>query len=226
MSSSTESVQLQQGSETAITSNALPENGGKVLIKSFDKLVISRSSRKYRLSATVQARSHSCDDLYKRPQIYSLQERGRNVFKRKFPLIKASKLSPTLKKMTENSLANSVTHVSCSVDTGDQKSQENKSVFGQKTSYGLSDFSECCKELDSIEKSASGEPSLFDQDSFKKPREPAKRKNSSISTAETMSCSQAAREYNDVSVDDLAGYLENSIVFPKKMSYMAEMMYT
>ncbi len=31
---------------------------------------------------------------------------------------------------------------------------------------------------------------------------------------------------DDVSVDDLAGYLEDSMVFPKKMSYMAEMMYT
>ena len=42
------------------------------------------------------------------------------------------------------------------------------------------------------------------------------------------SCAQQARkEYqNDVSVNDLAGYLEDSVVFPKKMSYMAEMMYT
>ena len=40
-------------------------------------------------------------------------------------------------------------------------------------------------------------------------------------------CAQQARkEYNDISVDDLAGYLEDSIVFPKNMSYMAEMMYT
>lgn len=30
----------------------------------------------------------------------------------------------------------------------------------------------------------------------------------------------------EVSVDDLAGYLEDSVVFPKKMSHMAEMMYT
>lgn len=146
------------------------------------------------------------------------------MFKKKYHLIRASKLSPTVKKLTENSLANAVTHISCAADA--HTSQKNKSVFGQKTSNGLSDFSECCKELDSIEKSTSGNQPLFDQDSFKKPREPAKRKNNSVSATETLSCSQAAREYNDVSVDDLAGYLENSIVFPKKMSYMAEMMYT
>eukprot|EP00095_Tigriopus_kingsejongensis_P004476 maker-scaffold168_size293125-snap-gene-1.76 protein:Tk04476 transcript:maker-scaffold168_size293125-snap-gene-1.76-mRNA-1 annotation:"PREDICTED: uncharacterized protein C19orf60 homolog" len=33
-------------------------------------------------------------------------------------------------------------------------------------------------------------------------------------------------DYLDISVNDLAGYLEDSIIFPKKMSYMAEMMYT
>ena len=48
-------------------------------------------------------------------------------------------------------------------------------------------------------------------------------------TRSPTSCAAQARKtesYADVSVDDLAGYLENSIVFPKKMSYMAEMMYT
>ncbi len=39
-------------------------------------------------------------------------------------------------------------------------------------------------------------------------------------------CALQAKEYDDISVNDLAGYLEDSIVFPKKMSYMAEMMYT
>ena len=32
--------------------------------------------------------------------------------------------------------------------------------------------------------------------------------------------------YSDVTVEDLAGYLENTAFFPKRMSYMAEMMYT
>ncbi len=40
------------------------------------------------------------------------------------------------------------------------------------------------------------------------------------------SCAQQAKDYLDVSVNDLAGYLEDSVVFPKKMSRMAEMMYT
>lgn len=41
-----------------------------------------------------------------------------------------------------------------------------------------------------------------------------------------VSCSQQARMYDDVTVEDLAGYLEDTTFFPKRMSYMAEMMYT
>lgn len=39
-------------------------------------------------------------------------------------------------------------------------------------------------------------------------------------------CGEAARLYSDITADDLAGYLEDTLIFPKKMSYMAEMMYT
>ena len=48
------------------------------------------------------------------------------------------------------------------------------------------------------------------------------------SSSSSSSCAQQAQRvvHPDISVDDLAGYLEDSIVFPKKMSYMAEMMYT
>lgn len=39
-------------------------------------------------------------------------------------------------------------------------------------------------------------------------------------------CSQQARQNSDVTVDELAGYMDETSFFPKKMSYMAEMMYT
>jgi len=41
-----------------------------------------------------------------------------------------------------------------------------------------------------------------------------------------VTCGQQVRLINDVNPDDLAGYLEDTTFFPKKMSYMAEMMYT
>ncbi|XP_047500482.1 uncharacterized protein LOC125046672 [Penaeus chinensis] len=42
------------------------------------------------------------------------------------------------------------------------------------------------------------------------------------------SCSQQARspDYEDVTMDELAAYLDNFLYLPKKMSHMAEMMYT
>lgn len=43
---------------------------------------------------------------------------------------------------------------------------------------------------------------------------------------EVVSCGQQVRLINDINPDDLAGYLEDTTFFPKKMSYMAEMMYT
>lgn len=39
------------------------------------------------------------------------------------------------------------------------------------------------------------------------------------------SCSQQAR-MDDVTMDELAGYFENYVYIPRKMSTMAEMMYT
>jgi len=42
-----------------------------------------------------------------------------------------------------------------------------------------------------------------------------------------VSCGQQARMiFSDVTADDLAGYLEDTTFFPKRMSHMAEMMYT
>eukprot|EP00096_Caligus_rogercresseyi_P011888 TRINITY_DN482_c0_g1_i1.p1 TRINITY_DN482_c0_g1~~TRINITY_DN482_c0_g1_i1.p1 ORF type:complete len:222 (-),score=100.64 TRINITY_DN482_c0_g1_i1:664-1329(-) len=60
------------------------------------------------------------------------------------------------------------------------------------------------------------------------PESQEEKQSEASSTQAQLNCcaTQARQSYNDVSVDDLAGYLENSMVFPKKMSYMAEMMYT
>ncbi|XP_064091039.1 oxidative stress-responsive serine-rich protein 1-like [Macrobrachium nipponense] len=50
----------------------------------------------------------------------------------------------------------------------------------------------------------------------------------SSETAVYRSCSQQARspDYEDVTMDELAAYLDNFLYLPKKMSHMAEMMYT
>jgi len=54
----------------------------------------------------------------------------------------------------------------------------------------------------------------------------------SVSAAATQSCSQQAMneeaggQRDDVTIDELASYIEYGLVIPKKMSTMAEMMYT
>jgi len=42
----------------------------------------------------------------------------------------------------------------------------------------------------------------------------------------TSTCAQQAAARQDIDIDRLADYLEESVLLPKKMSYMAEMMYT
>jgi len=113
----------------------------------------------------------------------------------------------------------------------DQKSPESR----------FSDFSDCSKALEDIsakpkkkatklkKKPKSKVASLDkDSDSISQNKAPLraqkKRKASS-------SCAQQARNecYNadiNASMDFLADYLEETILFPKKMSYMAELMYT
>lgn len=82
------------------------------------------------------------------------------------------------------------------------------------------DFSDaCCKELESIEKSQ--------KVAAAEDKKVLKRRKTSAS------CAQQARiqEYSSVedvnnAIDMLADYLEESVLLPKKMSYMAELMYT
>ena len=93
------------------------------------------------------------------------------------------------------------------------------------------DFSAaCCKELDSIASSKSGDLSKKKK-SKKNPAKSDADGGDATLRRKASSCAEQARhqmsgdELSDA-IDILADFLEESVVFPKKMSYMAELMYT
>ena len=55
-----------------------------------------------------------------------------------------------------------------------------------------------------------------------------RRRTRGLKRATTTTCSNQARFDNDVemSVDELAGYFDEQVHIPRKMSFMAELMYT
>ena len=104
------------------------------------------------------------------------------------------------------------------------------------------DFSVACtKELDSIARSKSCD-AAFTRSSSTSKKKKSKKDSSKVSLSPTShhghhacqkrrkvsSCAEQARQRDDLSdtIDILADFLEESVVFPKKMSYMAELMYT
>merc|ERR1719458_1423272 len=100
-------------------------------------------------------------------------------------------------------------------------------------SQSLQDFSRCCKDLKtfSIGGGEDDESNGGNSRRVTKHRRRRRKRKSGEPTAAADSCDERfdgskstapqPPVVDDVSVDDLAGYLEDSMMFPKKMSYMA-----
>merc|ERR1712048_1098064 len=130
----------------------------------------------------------------------------REVLKMKKPskkkqIVQKSKLGESFRKFRETF------HEVCS-----SKSREAKPlVFGRKYSFSLENFNSLSLQEESSEPSNN-----FSSESFKHINgSGGKRKRE-----RSQSCDQQARMYSDVTVDDLAGYLEDTTFFPKRMSIL------
>lgn len=103
-------------------------------------------------------------------------------------------------------------------------SRKSHTIFGSTAgSVKLSDFSSIApsgKESESLE-------SVSHFSGHRPMRQQCCKTSCSVPTYETdhISCSQEAR-LDDLTVNELAGYFEDFVYIPKKMSSMAEMMYT
>jgi len=141
------------------------------------------------------------------------------------PLLRKSKLGEIVSKHRENITSE------CSVSEN-----QNKKVFGRKFSLSLDNFNSL-----TLGERKEQSPENYSTESFKKINgSVGKRKRerchscdeslavseAAVAQAHSFSCGQQARLYSDVTVEDLAGYLDDTTFFPKRMSYMAEMMYT
>jgi len=147
---------------------------------------------------------------------------------KKKPLLRKSKLGESFTKFRDNNLTSQ-----CS--TSDPKLQ-GENVFGRKFSFSLENFNSLTLQ-DNTQSKDEDSTVNFSSESFKQINGSAgKRKRErcqscserldQVDTSQVVSCGQQARMYSDVTVEDLAGYLDDTTFFPKRMSYMAEMMYT
>lgn len=143
-------------------------------------------------------------------------------------LLRRSKLGESLVKMRQKtSLPTEVTSSKIIEETTTRSTLDSAKVFGRKFSASLDNFASLSLRESRVEEEEEGEE-VGDSETF---RACNKRKREETPLQEEylqpLACGAQARlGLEDVTADDLAGYLEDTTFFPKRMSCMAEMMYT
>lgn len=169
------------------------------------------------------------------PMVLKSEEKVLKIKKcnKKKPLLRKSKLGESFSKFRDSASSH---------NTVQEKNSQKKSVFGRKFSFSLENFTSLSLQDKKINSSSSSSE-LYSTESFKTINgSVGKRKrerchscaervetnvaSDTVAEAGSMSCGQQARMLCDVTVEDLAGYLDDTAFFPKRMSHMAEMMYT
>jgi len=196
------------------------EEEGESLSMRFLALAVSHtvpSSNRQRHSELTRRRSRSLEESL------ATIKRKKTLRSRK-SVLRRSKLGESLMKMQQKtSLPTEVTS-SKIIEETTTSAPESAKIFGRKFSASLDNFA----SLSLREARVEGEDELNETETF---RASNKRKREETPLQEDLlqplACGAQARlGLEDVTADDLAGYLEDTIFFPKRMSCMAEMMYT
>jgi hypothetical protein len=182
----------------------------KLLVSSSTKCLKKHSPEKEKICD--QSHSRSEDNLHSLKTNKNTRKKSRSRI-----ILRKSKLGESLKKIQEEK----------------ETSVREEDTFGQDFSNSLNDFSRLSL---SPEKKETDSPLDFTGESFTSISGcGSKRKRSATPRPDleqgiSVSCSQQASRVplvgDDVTAEELAAYIEDTIFFPKRMSYMAEMMYT
>merc|ERR1719234_1945795 len=198
------------------------EEQGESLSMRFLALAVSHtvpSSNRQRHSELTRRRSRSLEESL------ATIKRKKSWRSRK-SLLRRSKLGESLVKMQQKTSLPTELTSSEIIEETTTSPPESAKIFGRKFSASLDNFaSMSLREQARVEES---DLALNETDTL---RASNKRKREETPLQEDLlqplACGAQARlGLEDVTADDLAGYLEDTIFFPKRMSCMAEMMYT
>merc|ERR1712130_34036 len=208
------------GSEVEELVEGLEEEEGESLSMRFLALAVSHtvpSSDRQRHSELTRRRSRSLEE-----SLATIKRK--KTWRSRKSVLRRSKLGESLMKMQQKtSLPTEVTS-SKIIEETTTSPPESAKIFGRKFSASLDNFA----SLSLRETKVDGEEEVNESETF---RASNKRKREETPLQEDLlqplACGAQARlGMEDVTADDLAGYLEDTTFFPKRMSCMAEMMYT
>jgi len=196
------------------------EEEGESLSMRFLALAVSHtvpSSDRQRHSELTRRRSRSLEE-----SLATIKRK--KTWRSRKSVLRRSKLGESLMKMQQKTSLSTEVTSSKIIEETTTSPPESAKIFGRKFSASLDNFASLSLKETRVE----GDEEVNETETF---RASNKRKREETPLQEDflqpLACgAQARRGLEDVTADDLAGYLEDTTFFPKRMSCMAEMMYT
>lgn len=210
---------IPKGSEVEELAEVLEEEEGESLSMRFLALAVSHtvpSSDRQRHSELTRRRSRSLEE-----SLATIKRK--KTWRSRKSVLRRSKLGESLMKMQQKTSLSTEVTSSKIIEETTTSPPESAKIFGRKFSASLENFASLSLRETRVEGDEVNETETF-RASNKRKREETPLQEDLL---QPLACgAQARRGLEDVTADDLAGYLEDTTFFPKRMSCMAEMMYT